>query len=50
MHICIKIYKRENNIIDRYSRLLEQSNMKNSLNSVDAPEQSNTEPSINLND
>lgn len=42
--------RRENNIIDRYSRLLEQSNMKNSLNSVDAPEQSNTEPSINLND
>lgn len=42
--------RREDNIIDRYSRLLEQSNMKHSLNSVDAPEQSNTEPSINLND
>lgn len=44
-----KIQRRENNIVDRYSRLLEQFNMKNSLNSVNIPKQDNTEPSTNLN-
>jgi hypothetical protein len=42
--------RKENNMYDRYSRLLEKSNLKNSLNSVKALEEGNTEPSINLND
>ena len=41
--------RNKNNMYDKYSRLLEQSNMKNSLNSVNIPEQDNTEPSTNLN-
>ena len=45
-----KVQRKENNIVDRYSRLLEQSNLKNSLNSVNILEQDNTEPSIYLND
>ncbi len=40
--------RQKNNMYYRYSRLLEQSNMKHSLNSVKALEESNTEPSIVL--
>lgn len=41
--------RKQNNMYDKYSRLLEQSNMKNSLNSVNILEQDNTEPNTNLN-
>ena len=42
------IYKKTNNIINRYSRLLEKSNMKHSLNSVKPLKQGNTEPILTL--
>ena len=41
--------RNKDNMYDKYSRLLEQSNLKNSLNSVNTQEQGNTEPSTNLN-